>query len=147
MLRACRPAATVAVALVCAMVLAGCGGSGGGSLPNSLPGSLPSLPSTSRPSSQPTTTETTTEPPTTTTLSQTVTLTPTSTGTPTSENDTPWGWIAVGALLVALLGAAIAWALGRRGAPGREWRATAAQTAADGTAFPDAAPGQLIPAT
>jgi hypothetical protein len=53
----------------------------------------------------------------------------------------------VGALLVALLVAAIAWALGRRGAPGREWRATAVQTAADGTAFHDAALGELIAAT
>jgi hypothetical protein len=117
------------------------------SLTSSLGGSLPGSFSGTRTTTETTTETTTTEPPTTTTPSETVTLTPTSTATPTSENDTPWGWIAAGALLVALLVAAIAWALGRRGAPGREWRTTATQTAADGTAFHDAALGELIAAT
>lgn len=129
-------------ALIVGLALGGCGGGGG--LPSSLPSSLPgSLPGTGTTTAQTETSSTES----TGTTTQTVTLTPTSTATPTSGNDTPWGWIAVGALLVALLVAAIAWALGRRGAPGREWRATAAQTTADGTAFHDAALGELIAAT
>lgn len=142
-----------APALVVGLVLGACGGGGGlasslpSSLTSSLGGSLPGSFSGTRTTTETTTETTTTEPPTTTTPSETVTLTPTSTATPTSENDTPWGWIAAGALLVALLVAAIAWALGRRGAPGREWRTTATQTAADGTAFHDAALGELIAAT
>jgi hypothetical protein len=92
-----------------------------------------------------TTTETTTTPPATTSF--TVTAASSSTTTPSSGDDTPWVWIALLAILVALLVAAIAWALGRRGAPGREWRAAAHHTASDGTAFHDAALAELIAST
>jgi len=92
-----------------------------------------------------TTTETTTTPPATTSF--TVTAASSSTTTPSSGDDTPWGWIALLAILVALLVAAIAWAVGRRGAPSREWRAAAFQTVADGTALHDAALAELIAAT
>ena len=166
--------AIAAPALVVGLLLGGCGGGGG--LPSSLPSSIPSSlsgslsgalsstrtttgsPGTSatQPETTETTTETTTQPGTTETETETQTATATatqtataagSTTTPSSEDDTPWGWIAAGAILVGLLVAAIAWALGRRGAPGREWRATAFQTAADGTALHDAALAELIAAT
>lgn len=142
------------------------------SIPSSLSGSLSEALSSTRtttgspgtsatqPETTETTTETTTQPGTTETETETQTATETatatqtatatataaSTTTPSSEDDTPWGWIAAGAILVGLLVAAIAWALGRRGAPGREWRATAFQTAADGTALHDAALAELIAA-
>jgi len=164
--------AIAAPALVVGLLLGGCGGGGG--LPSSLPSSIPSSlsgslsgalsstrtttgsPGTSatQPETTETTTETTTQPGTTETETQTATATATQTATaaasttkPSPEDDTPWGWIAAGAILVGLLVAAIAWALGRRGAPGREWRATAFQTAADGTALHDAALAELIAAT
>jgi uncharacterized protein HemX len=92
-----------------------------------------------------TATETTTTPPATTSL--TVTAAAASTTPPSSGDDTPWGWIVLLALLIALLVAAIAWALGRRRAPGRDWRAAAFQTASDGTAFHDAALAELIAST
>jgi hypothetical protein len=95
-------------------------------------------------------TETETETTTTTTpatTSFTVTAASSSTTTPSSGDDTPWGWIALLAILVALLVGAIAWALGRRGTPGREWRAAAFQTTSDGTAFHDAALAELIAST
>ena len=135
-------------ALVAGLLLGGCGGGGGlpGSLPSSFSGSLSGALSSTRT----TTTETTTQPGTTetetATATQTVT-TPKSTSEPSSGDDIPWGWIALGAVLVALVVGAIGWALGRRGKPGREWRATASQATADGTAFHDAALGELIAAT
>jgi hypothetical protein len=145
-------------ALVVGLVLGGCGGGGGlpSSLPSSLEGSLSGSLSgtrttgTTTETATETTTETTSTQPATTTApteTQTVTAAPASTAEPSSGNDIPWGWIALGAVLVALLVAAIGWALGRRGTPGREWRAAAAQTTADGTAFHDAALGELIAAT
>jgi len=169
--------AIAAAALVAGLLLGGCGGGGGlpsslpSSIPSSLSGSLSEALSSTRtttgspgtsatqPETTETTTETTTQPGTTETETETQSATETATQTatatataasttmPSSEDDTPWGWIAAGAILVGLLVAAIAWALGRRGAPGREWRATAFQTAADGTALHDAALAELIAAT
>ena len=83
----------------------------------------------------PTTTETTT--------TATVTTPPPGTGSST-EDSTPWGWIAAaaGLLLAAILIGA--WALGRRGAARRAWKATARQAAADGSALHDAALAELI---
>jgi len=149
--------AIAAPALVVGLLLGGCGGGGG--LPSSLPSSIPSSFTGSvsggfsgtrtttggGAGGSATTTETTTTPPATTSF--TVTAASSSTTTPSSGDDTPWGWIALLAILVALLVAAIAWAVGRRGAPGREWRAAAFQTAADGTALHDAALAELIAAT
>jgi hypothetical protein len=141
-----RPAATFAAALVCAAVLGGCGGGGGApgslpsSLPSSLPGSLPSLPSTSRPSSsEPGTTETTTESTTTT-----VTSSPQASG---SESDTPWGWIAAGAILLVLALVLAGWAIGRRGGSRKTWSAQALQATGEGTALHDIALAELIAAT
>ena len=134
-----RPGATLVAGLVCTMVLAGCGGSGGGSLPNSLPSSLPTLPSTSRPSSQPTTTETTTE-----STTATVTNSPAASN---PESDTPWGWIAAGAILLAIALAIAGWALGRRGGSRKTWNAQALQARAQGTALHDTALAELIAAT
>jgi hypothetical protein len=94
----------------------------------------------------PSTTETETAPTTTSATTATGTATRGSTAEPSSGNDVPWGWIALGAIVVALLVAAVGWALGRRGAPAREWRAKAFQAAADGTAFHDAALAELIAA-
>jgi hypothetical protein len=149
--------AIAAPALVVGLLLGGCGGGGG--LPSSLPSSIPSSFTGSLSGGfsgtrtttgggaggSATTTETTTTTPATTSF--TVTAASSSTTTPSSGDDTPWGWIALLAILVALLVAAIAWAVGRRGAPGREWRAAAFQTAADGTALHDAALAELIAAT
>jgi hypothetical protein len=149
--------AIAAPALVVGLLLGGCGGGGG--LPSSLPSSIPSSFTGSvsggfsgtrtttggGAGGSATTTETTTTTPATTSF--TVTAASSSTTTPSSGDDTPWGWIALLAILVALLVAAIAWAVGRRGAPGREWRAAAFQTAADGTALHDAALAELIAAT
>ena len=139
--------AIAAPALVVGLLLGGCGGGGG--LPSALPSSIPSSFTGSLSGgfsgTRTTTTETTTTPPATTSF--TVTAASSSTTTPSSGDDTPWGWIALLAILVALLVAAIAWAVGRRGAPGREWRAAAFQTAADGTALHDAALAELIAAT
>jgi hypothetical protein len=140
-----RPAATFAAVLVCAAVLGGCGGGGGSpSLPSSLPGSLPSLPSTSRPSSsEPGTTETTTE---TTTESTTSTVT-SSPAASSPESDTPWGWIAVGAILLVIALLIAGWALGRRGASRKTWGAQALQATGEGTALHDTALAELIAAT
>src|SRR5689334_21289253 len=148
--------AIAAPALVVGLLLGGCGGGGG--LPSSLPSSIPSSftgsvsggfsgtrTTTGGGAGGSATTETTT--PTAATTSRTVTAASSATTTPSSGDDTPWGWIALLAILVALLVAAIAWAVGRRGAPGREWRAAAFQTAADGTALHDAALAELIAAT
>jgi hypothetical protein len=149
--------AIAAPALVVGLLLGGCGGGGG--LPSSLPSSIPSSFTGSLSGGfsgtrtttgggaggSATTTETTTTTPATTSF--TVRAASSSTTTPSSGDDTPWGWIALLAILVALLVAAIAWAVGRRGAPGREWRAAAFQTAADGTALHDAALAELIAAT
>ena len=149
--------AIAAPALVVGLLLGGCGGGGG--LPSSLPSSIPSSFTGSLSGGfsgtrtttgggaggSATTTETTTTPPATTSF--TFTAASSSTTTPSSGDDTPWGWIALLAILVALLVAAIAWAVGRRGAPGREWRAAAFQTVADGTALHDAALAELIAAT
>ena len=169
--------AIAAPALVVGLLLGGCGGGGlPSSLPSSIPssftgslsggfsgtrttgggagGSATTTDTTTETTETTgteteTATETTTETTTTTpaTTSFTVTAASSSTTTPSSGDDTPWGWIALLAILVALLVAAIAWAVGRRGAPGREWRAAAFQTAADGTALHDAALAELIAAT
>ena len=159
-------------ALAIGLLVGGCGGGGGlpSSLPSSLSGSLSgalsgtgtttSLPgtSTTQPETTETTTETTTQPGTTETetttettttppTTETATAPPASTAEPSSGDEIPWGWIGLLAILVALLVAAIAWALGRRGAPGRDWRAKAFQTASDGTAFHDTALAELIAST
>lgn len=143
-----RSAATVVVAvLACAVVLGGCGGGGGSpSLPSSLPGSLPSLPSTSRPtSSQPATTETTTE--TTTSTTETTATETTPPPASSSESDTPWGWIAAGAVLLVILLLIVGWAVGRRGASRKTWNAQALQAIGEGTALHDTALAELIAAT
>ena len=139
--------AIAAPALVVGLALGGCGGAGSlsGSLPSSLPSSLGGSFSGTRTTNPPATPST--QAATTSTATATVTAAPASTAEPSSGDDIPWGWIALAALLVAALVAAVGWALGRRGAPGREWRASAFQTAADGTAFHDAALGELIAAT
>ena len=156
--------------LVLTMAAAGCGG-GGGNLPTSVPGSLPSsLPSThttpSLPalSSTPTTptlststsTPTTSTAPTVTTpvtgatSTETTTAIVTATGStsgPSSGSSTPWGWIAVAAALVVAAVLIGGWALGRRGAARKNWRAQALQASIDGTALHDGALAELIGAT
>jgi hypothetical protein len=138
-------AATALVAVACAAALGGCGG--GGNLPTSLPSSLPSLPTTS---TQPATTATSTEttPASTETTTATVTTAaPGSTSAPNPHSDPPWGWILGVAALLLIVVLIAGWALGRRVASRKGWRAQALQANADGTALHDAALAELIAAT
>jgi len=138
-------AATALAALACAAALGGCGG--GGNLPTSLPSSLPSLPTTrTTTETQPTTTPASTETTTATVTTSTVTTAPPET-VPNPHSDPPWGWILGAAILLLLVVLIVGWAVGRRGASRKGWRAQALQANADGTALHDAALAELIAAT
>ena len=63
------------------------------------------------------------------------------------ESDTPWGWIAVGAILLVIAVLIAGWALGRRGASRKTWSAQALQATGEGTALHDTALAELIAAT
>lgn len=75
-----------------------------------------------------------------------VTSTGSTSGTGSGER-TPWGWIAVAAALAVAAVSIGAWALRRRGAARKNFRAQARQATVDGTALHDGAVVELIAAT
>ena len=75
-----------------------------------------------------------------------VTSTGSTSGTGSGER-TPWGWIAVAAALAVAAVSIGAWALRRRGAARKNFRAQARQATVDGTALHDGAVVELIAAS
>ena len=133
---------TALAAIILALFLSGCGS--GSNLPSSLPGSVQgSL------GSLPTRPETGTPPPTTTppqTLNTTQAANAGSSGEPSSTDETPWGWIAVVAVLLLAAAGIAGWALARRRSGGGTWPELAVRARGVSDAFHDLVLQTLISA-